>query len=161
MSFVPRQISPATYLTFEMVMMLFMAHPFQKKLTSASIKIYDADVHYAQVCRGMGDPGIPLMLYRIHDKRDKAVITTEHAVSSQDHPKLTEKREGSMAENGEKLGSEITVGSIQPVFFEFLCSGEVVMPAETVLKGQYHLCFEDITVNDRYNLSYLQVTLKA
>ena len=82
MSFVPRLVSPATYLTSETLMMLFMAHPFQKKLTPGSIKIYVADMHYAQVCRGMRDPGISLMPYRIHDERDKAVITTEHAVSS-------------------------------------------------------------------------------
>ena len=59
------------------------------------------------------------------------------------------------------MGSQITVDSILSVFFGFLCSGEVVMPTETVFNGQYHLCFQDITLNDRYNPSYLQVTLKA
>ena len=66
MSFVPRQVSLATYLTSVTVLMLFMAHPFQKKLTTGSIKIYVAEVHYAQVCRGMGDPGIPLMPHLEH-----------------------------------------------------------------------------------------------
>ena len=98
---------------------------------------------------------------RICDERDKAVITSKYAVSAPNHPKHIEKVEASMAENGEQVGCQVTVGSFMPVFFAFLRSREVVMPTETEFDDQCHLCFEDISVDDRCNPSYLQVTLKA
>ena len=49
------------YPASERVLMLFAAHLFNQQLSHGSIKSYLAAVRYAQICRGLGDPGISMM----------------------------------------------------------------------------------------------------
>ena len=142
--------------------MLFAAHLFNQQLSHGSIKSYLAAVRYAQICRGLGDPGISMMpqleyVMKGIKKSSPQSVRSRLPITPgilRDLKKVWQKMEN-------KWDAKMLWAASCLCFFGFLRSGEVVAPTETDFDSQCHLCYGDVRVDNRITPSYIQVTLKA
>ena len=150
------------YPASERVLMFFVAHLFTEHLSHGSIKSYLAAVRHAQICRGLGDPGIaamPQLEYVMKGIKRSSPQSMRSRLPIT--PGILRDLRQVWRKMDNKWDAKMLWAASCLCFFGFLRSGEVVTPTETDFDGQCHLCYEDVRVDNRISPSYIQVTLKA
>ena len=142
--------------------MLFIAHLHQAKLAHGTIKSYLAAIRYWQIGRGMGNPGIhsmPQVEYVLKGAKKTTPESSRRRLPIT--PTILGALKGRWKQDPNVRNAKMLWAASCLCFFGFLRSGEITCPSERSFDPLSNLCFSDVTVDNRSNPSWMQVSIKA
>ena len=146
----------------EQVLLLFVSHLHQNKLTAGTVKSYLAAVRHAQISRGLGNPqiqGMPQLEYVLKGVKKATPRSLRQRLPIT--PEILGKIRGVWRQHPEWGDTKMLWAASCLCFFGFLRSGEVVCPIERTYDADSHLAIGDIKTDCHSAPSMLEVTIKA
>lgn len=142
--------------------MLFLGHLHSEGLAPATAKSYLAAVRFEQISRGLGDPGIgnmPQLEYVVKGLRRQTQKGSRKRLPVT--PEVLRRLRGVWNCSPKPYEARMLWAACCLCFFGFLRSGEAVAPATNNYDPRFHLCFEDVCVDNLANPSFVKVRVKA
>ena len=151
------------FTTSESTLCLFVTLLYQEGLAGSSAKSYLAAIRYSQIAMGLGDPKMsewPRLGYIVRGfkkltaaHRRKERLPVAHSILI--------KLKTAWQTMEDRFNAHMLWTVVCTCFFEFLQSGEVVVPSAATYDPSVHLSHGDVKVDSISAPSYITVMIKA